>query len=230
MKTLDFSQEKTDKTISPYEYMEFGILYVAYNESIINPGITEVPYKIGITKKSFDKRYSDLKMPGEFEPLFKYRINDYKRVEKKLHEKFEKSRLNGSEWFKLSQDDIYSIQDYCVNNGGVLVTYEVNKEIKRIEMEDKEIQKLLKRMGKTTFVQYYDKLKNNSEKEVIQDMDKNEDYTHEDYTPASINMKVSAGKEIFEKNMEKRALTIISKSRRVKEEIRDEALRLLNVE
>ena len=63
-----------------------GILYVVYNDSIINPETKENIYKIGITKGTVEDRYYGLglKMPGKFETLFAYLIDDYQRAEKFL--------------------------------------------------------------------------------------------------------------------------------------------------
>jgi hypothetical protein len=223
MKILNYSKEKTDNTVNPYEYKDFGIVYVVYDEWIRNPETDEMPYKIGHTEKvSAKKRYVTLILPGEIKTLFEYRIKDYKRVEKELHEKYKKSCVNG-EWFNLSQEEVYSIQDYCVNNDGVLVTDEVKKEIKRIEEEDRKINNALGSMGKTIFVKYYDQLKNNSREDVLKYIEAREKIK-------TAGSRISNGQRIFKEKLEKRALTIISEAKKVDKETRNEALRLLNVE
>jgi len=63
--------------------MENGILYVVFNEAIRNPNTNERLYKIGITKNSVHDRYYGLglKMPGKFETLFAYKLEDYSKAE-----------------------------------------------------------------------------------------------------------------------------------------------------
>jgi len=225
--------------------MESGILYVVYNNWIRDPETDEMPYKIGITKTSVDDRYYGLglKMPGNFETLFAYKIKDYAKAEQLIHGIFKKFCVNG-EWFKLNQKELDLIKANCEIMDGILVTDEINNEIK-IETEEENIniideknnqkdnmvsgslfmtlEDLIKTIGMKTFVQYYDKYKNNSVQEIIQYMKK-----HENYSINSIRTKASTGKRIFRENMEKSALEIISKSERVDEQIKNEAKKLLN--
>jgi hypothetical protein len=224
--------------------MESGILYVVYNKWIRDPETNEMPYKIGITKTSIEDRYYGLglKMPGNFETLFAYKIMDYAKAEQLLHGIFKKYCVNG-EWFKLCEKELDLIKANCEIMGGELVTDEINNEIK-IETEDENIniigdknikeikmisgslfmtiEDLLKTIGMKTFVQYYDKFKNNSTQEIIQYMK-----LHENYSINSIRTKASTGKRIFKENMERSALEIISKSERVEYQIKNEALILL---
>jgi hypothetical protein len=64
--------------------MESGVLYVVFNEWIRDPETNEMPYKIGITKNSVHDRYYGLglKMPGKFETLFAYKLENYTEAEK----------------------------------------------------------------------------------------------------------------------------------------------------
>jgi hypothetical protein len=121
------------------EFMETGILYVVFNKWINNPETHETPYKIGITKNSVDDRYYGLglKMPGEFETLFAYKIKDYAEAEKSIQGIFRKFCVNG-EWFKLNQKEIDLIKANCETMGGILVTDEIKNEIKN-ETEDENI-------------------------------------------------------------------------------------------
>jgi hypothetical protein len=91
-----------------------GILYVVYNESIVNSETKEKLYKIGITKSTVEDRYYglNLKMPGEFVTLFAYRIEDYQQAEKFFHNLFKLYRNNG-EWFDLNQSQLNLIKTNC---------------------------------------------------------------------------------------------------------------------
>ncbi|MDR2701021.1 MAG: GIY-YIG nuclease family protein [Spirochaetaceae bacterium] len=215
--------------------METGILYVVFNKWINDPKTNEMPYKIGITKNSVDERYYGLglKMPGEFETLFAYKIKDYSEAEKSIQRIFREFCVNG-EWFKLSQKELDLLKTNCETMGGILVTDEIDSEI-IIETEaeninissnyENKLEDLIKTIGMKTFVQYYDKFKNNSVQEIIQYMK-----LHEKYTINSIRTKTATGKRIFKNNLERKALEIISKARNVEEMIKKEALILLNKE
>jgi hypothetical protein len=222
--------------------MESGILYVIFNKWISDPETNEMPYKIGITKSTVEDRYYGLglKMPGEFETLFAYKIKDYAKAEQYIHGIFNKYRVNG-EWFKLSQKELDLIKANCEMMDGILVTDEIENEIK-IETDNFNIagnekidnkilsnnstmslEDLIKTIGMKTFIKYYDKFKNNSLQEI-----KNYMKLHENYGLNSIRTKASTGKKIFRENMEKQALEIISKSERVEYPTKKEAIKLLN--
>ncbi|GHT99428.1 hypothetical protein FACS1894142_7000 [Spirochaetia bacterium] len=102
--------------------MEPGLLYVVYNEWIRNPETNEKPYKIGITKGTVADRYYglDLKMPGKFQTLFAYKLNNYARAEQAIHEILNKHHVNG-EWFSLSDELLKHIQQTCKIMDGELV-------------------------------------------------------------------------------------------------------------
>jgi len=110
--------------------METGILYVVYNESIRNPETNERLYKIGITKNSVHDRYYGLglKMPGKFETLFAYRLEDYAKAETIIHGILKKYRENG-EWFNISQKELDHIKSTCELMGGECITELVMQEI-----------------------------------------------------------------------------------------------------
>ena len=110
--------------------MDSGLLYVVYNKWIRDPETNEIPYKIGITRNSVSDRYYGLglKMPGNFETLFAYKIKDCAKVEQILHSIFSKHCVNG-EWFTLNQKEIDLIKANCEMMDGILVTQEVEKEI-----------------------------------------------------------------------------------------------------
>lgn len=112
--------------------METGLLYVVFNKTIRDPETNDLLYKIGITKNSVDIRYHSLglKMPGQFETLFAYRLENYTKAEQAIQQILHKYRENG-EWFKLSQKELDHIRMTCELMGGILVTDEIEKEIKQ---------------------------------------------------------------------------------------------------
>jgi len=127
--------------------METGILYVVYNKWISNPDTNDMPYKIGITKGSVYDRYYGLglKMPGKFETLFAYELEDYTKAEQYIMGILRKYRENG-EWFNISQKEINLIKANCEAMGGVLVTNEVRNEIE-IETEEDTIISSIPQLG-----------------------------------------------------------------------------------
>ena len=112
--------------------MESGILYVVFNKWIKSPETGEMPYKIGITKKSVKERYYGLglKMPGEFETVFAYQLEDCAKAEKSIQGILDKHRVNG-EWFSIDEKILELIKSICETiMGGILVTDEFDDEIK----------------------------------------------------------------------------------------------------
>lgn len=117
-----------------------GILYVVFNKWINNPETHEMPYKIGITRGSVDYRYYGLglKMPGKFETLFAYKLDDCAEAEQLIHGILNKYRENG-EWFNITQKELDLIKANCEAMGGKVVTDEVVDEIENeteVESED----------------------------------------------------------------------------------------------
>jgi thiol-disulfide isomerase/thioredoxin len=114
-----------------------GLLYVVYNEWIINPKTGKMPYKIGITKKTVDERYYGLglKMPGTFKTLFAYLFDDCDEAEVTIQRLYKKYRVNG-EWFEIDDDQIELLKKNCNNMGGRLVTEETQKEILEDSQKD----------------------------------------------------------------------------------------------
>ena len=110
--------------------MESGLLYVIYNKWVRDPETNEIPYKIGITKKTVDDRYYGLglKMPGKFETLFAYKIKDYVKAEQSIHTIFDKYCVNG-EWYKLGEKELELVKANCEMMDGILATNEIEKEI-----------------------------------------------------------------------------------------------------
>jgi hypothetical protein len=116
--------------------MESGKLYVVFNEWICDPETKEKPYKIGITRNSVEDRYYGLgqKMPGKFETLFAYEINDCEGAEKSIQKILKKYCVNG-EWFKLKQEELDFIEEICRKMDGILITPEVEDEIENATEE-----------------------------------------------------------------------------------------------
>jgi len=132
-----------------------GLLYVVYNEWIINPKTGKMPYKIGITKKTVDERYYGLglKMPGTFKTLFAYQFDDCTEAESLIQGLFKLSRVNG-EWFEIDDDQIELLKKNCDNMGGRIATEEIKKEILEDTQKDyssdnhkKEIEKIERRIN-----------------------------------------------------------------------------------
>jgi hypothetical protein len=217
--------------------MKSGILYVVFNEWICKPGTDEKPYKIGITADSVEERYYGLglKMPGKFETLFAYRLDNYAEAEQKIHNLFDAYRING-EWFKLTESQLDLIKRNCeVALGGALVTDEVGREVEAETETDADeiesdasavpLERLIRTVGMKTFVRYYDRFKNNSAQEIIHELQ-----AHENYTLNARRAKASTGKRIFREHLEIQALEIIAKAKLVDEQTREAALALLKTQ
>ena len=132
-----------------------GLLYVVYNEWILNPKTGKMPYKIGITKKTVDERYYGLGliMPGTFKTHFAYLFDDCTEAERLIQGLFKRSRVNG-EWFEIDDDQIELLKKNCDNMGGMPVTEEIKKEILEDTQKDyssdnhkKEIEKIERRIN-----------------------------------------------------------------------------------
>jgi hypothetical protein len=109
---------------------EVGILYVIFNKWIRNPETNEMPYKIGITKRSVADRYYGLglKMPGKFETLFAYKLKNYADAEKALGIILNERNING-EWYDLNENNLIFIEATCKQMNGILITEEIENEI-----------------------------------------------------------------------------------------------------
>ncbi|MGB4129990.1 MAG: hypothetical protein WBK59_03465 [Acholeplasmatales bacterium] len=77
---------------------------------------------------------------------------------------------------------------------------------------------LLKRVGMSTFVKYYQSFRTGVD--VI---------FEEEYTQGSINTKINTGRKIFRENLERIALEIVTESRNTSAETRQKARELLEV-
>jgi hypothetical protein len=143
--------------------MNTGILYVVYNEWIRDPATGQMPYKIGITSTTVENRYYGLglKMPGKFETLFAYRIDDYAGAEQALQRILKSRRING-EWFSIEEKELNFIKQTCEMMQGRLVTDEVESEIEE-ETEPKYSPRILNE----STAQFYTELKTALEKSGI---------------------------------------------------------------
>ncbi len=91
------------------------MLYTIY---LISAEIDEnIYYKIGYTKRDVDKRLNELKTANASDLAI---IKTYKSIygstlESYLHRYFKNKKVN-REWFSLSQDDVDSFNDICMNH------------------------------------------------------------------------------------------------------------------
>lgn len=71
-------------------------------------------YKIGVTKRSVEKRIKQLKTgnPDEILLVKQFECEYYRKVESWLHRKHAAKRVEG-EWFILDEDDIKIFEDDC---------------------------------------------------------------------------------------------------------------------
>jgi len=130
--------------------MDKGILYVVSNKWINNPETQEMPYKIGITRSTVDDRFYGLglKMPGKFETLFAYKLDNCAKAEQLMHGIFNKYRVNG-EWFNITEKELELIKANCETMGGVLVTNEIENEIQTETTSNNNVEELSILFGKT---------------------------------------------------------------------------------
>ena len=140
------------------DIMETGILYVVYNNWIRDPETNEIPFKIGITRGTVYDRYYGLglKMPGKFETLFAYQLEDCVKAEHYIHGILNKYRKNG-EWFNINQKELDLIKANCEAMDGIIVTDEVIKEIEtetneNINFSDENTNNSIIKTGEKTFL------------------------------------------------------------------------------
>ena len=79
--------------------MEYGYIYLIRN--------SHFEYKIGMTKQNVNRRLKQLQTGNSEDlELVKYlMVENYKKVEKSLHNHFSHKRIN-REWFNLSKNDV----------------------------------------------------------------------------------------------------------------------------
>lgn len=71
-------------------------------------------YKIGVSKNHPNKRVKQLATGNadELRLITYYQTENYRKLEKWLHRKFDALRLEG-EWFNLTDEDIINFNDIC---------------------------------------------------------------------------------------------------------------------
>jgi hypothetical protein len=76
----------------------------------------EESHKIGISKNEPNKRLKQLQTgnSNEIRILNQYESINYKKIEKILHAKYKlKQTLSKNEWFKLSDNDVFTFLEEC---------------------------------------------------------------------------------------------------------------------
>lgn len=86
-------------------------------------------YKIGMTKQNVNKRLKQLQTGNSEDlELVKYlMVENYKKVEKSLHNHFSNKRLN-REWFNLSKKDIENFEKCVLNYEKAIKVFNENSE------------------------------------------------------------------------------------------------------
>lgn len=71
-------------------------------------------YKIGVSKNDPKKRLKQLATGNadELRLIAEYKSDNYRKLEKWLHRKFDAVRLEG-EWFELSDDEVLDFRNIC---------------------------------------------------------------------------------------------------------------------
>lgn len=90
--------------------MKTGIIYLLHISTLEQENL----YKIGYTTNSVKSRLKVLKTGNPFiiECLLEYKTENYRKVEKWLHSRYNSKRLEG-EWFQLTTKDIKGFIDEC---------------------------------------------------------------------------------------------------------------------
>lgn len=103
-KYIKLSQEKISQS-TKQKVENHGYVYVIKSE---------IGYKIGrsITKKRPEK-LSEVLLPIEMKIVLMVKVKDYIESEAILHGIYDEKRIKG-EWFKLTDDDIYRIENYLL--------------------------------------------------------------------------------------------------------------------
>jgi len=130
---------------------EIGFVYILKNEAM--PGI----YKIGVTgRDELDTRIDELyigktNIPLPFECVFACRVENYKDVEKIIHNAFMDTRVNPNrEFFTIAPDRVIPLLKHLQTDD---VTIDINNKIdKQIDNNDKEsVKNIIKKRPKFNF-------------------------------------------------------------------------------
>jgi len=86
-------------------------------------------YKIGMTKQNVNKRLKQLQTGNseDLELVKYFLVENYKKVEKSLHNHFSNKRLN-REWFNLSKNDIENFEKFVLNYESSIKLFNKNSE------------------------------------------------------------------------------------------------------
>ncbi len=110
---LGLSQPKTDtKSESPQRNATAGYVYIVRSENLYKIGRTQYP------SSRIDKYRTE--NPYLIEMILLAKVEDYIRVEKVILTMFASKKHHG-EWFSLDEQDIVTIKDEIISNGGLLV-------------------------------------------------------------------------------------------------------------
>jgi len=132
---------------------DIGFVYILKNEAM--PGI----YKIGVTgRDELDTRIDELyigktNIPLPFECVFACKVENYKDVEKIIHNAFKDSRVNlNREFFTIQPERVIPLLKHLQIDD---ITIDINKKIdKQIDNNDKEsIKNIIKKRPKFNFVE-----------------------------------------------------------------------------
>ena len=132
---------------------DIGYVYILKNEAM--PGI----YKIGITSRdSLDKRINELytgktNIPLPFECVFSCRVENYKQVEKIIHNAFDDSRINPDrEFFKINPERIIPLLKHLqIEDTTTTISEKIDQKTSQVD-KDSNI-KYIKRRPNFNFIE-----------------------------------------------------------------------------
>jgi hypothetical protein len=132
---------------------EIGYVYILKNEAM--PGI----YKIGITgRDDLDKRINELyngqtNIPLPFDCIFACRVENYKEVEKIIHNAFQDNRINPNrEFFTINPERVIPLLKHLqIEEATVTINDKINKTITDAD-KDSNI-KYIKRRPNFNFIE-----------------------------------------------------------------------------
>jgi hypothetical protein len=132
---------------------EIGYVYILKNEAM--PGI----YKIGITgRDDLDKRIGELyngqtSIPLPFNCVFACKVENYKDVEKVIHNAFQDNRVNPNrEFFKINPERVIPLLKHLqIEEATVNINDEINKTITEVDKDSNT--KYMKRRPNFNFIE-----------------------------------------------------------------------------
>lgn len=131
--------------------MNRGIVYIMWNE--LFPEMVKIGITQGSTSKDVERRRKELScgenMPQPFEAKYAICVNDYQRVERKLHKALDKLRHNPHrEFFRMSVEEAINLLSVFVDTGDAA---EIKISNNFLPEEKKAIAKMEKEREKITF-------------------------------------------------------------------------------